>query len=179
MTTGNGSSALTFESINQVIAANLLLQANNDALRINYAKAMFMSCKLWYENDDVSRSLRRPCSPNLIKQETGFNNKTQAQYKILIGKTEAAIFLGAMGMVFAVSTFKKKYTKAIATEKLDRGVVGIASESHGEPTNKTLYCTFAEWLYLEDFKYEPTLPPELLALIPSDWQCPDPETLIQ
>lgn len=169
---------LSFESIRQVVATNLERQAYNDALRVNYAKAMFMSCKLWYRENDGSRSLRRPCSPNLIKQETGFNHKTQAQYKILIGKTEAAIFLGAMGMVFAVSTFKKKYTKAIAMEKLDRGIANIAPDSHGEPTNKTLYCTFAEWLYLEDFNYEPTLPPELLALIPSDWQCPDPEPLI-
>jgi hypothetical protein len=170
MATENGK--LTFESITQVVEANLLKQVNNDALQVNYAKAMVMSCRLWYKGSGGS-SLRRPCSPGLIKHETSLNIKTQAPYKILITKHEAAIFLVSMGHSIAVSTFKKKYTKAIAEERLDRVVATIGNKA---TDNATLYCTFAEWLYLEDFAYEPSLPPALLELIPTDWQCPDPET---
>jgi hypothetical protein len=164
--------ASSSELLNKSIEIMLAL-IRNDEVKANYAKAVIMATKLWVGNQsDVQKKdgslLRRPCSSEHIRIETSFNYKDQRAYRILLNKTEAIEFLEDMGKVIdAKSSFKKTYSNEKASSNLGRKAVSLGG--------KMLVCTYAEWLYMEDFAFEPALPQVLFDLIPQGWKCPDPE----
>lgn len=144
----------------------------NREVKENYAKAMIMATRLWFGTQSESETqggiiLRRPCSPEHIRIETRFNYKDQSAFKILVRKANAPEFLADMGKnISSESSFKKSYSNERASNMLGRQAASLGGNM--------LVCTYAEWLYMEDFAFEPLLPQELFELIPG-WQCPDPE----
>jgi hypothetical protein len=126
----------------------------------SYVQAMYMSVKL-----NKRSTSPPPCSPFDIEKECGFNLKAQKNYDIIISKDEAIRFLEDFGVRITQTTFKKTYTADKIAEKLGRPVAKIGISPH---------CTYAEWLHLENFPFEPQLPQILVDLLSKEWKPPCP-----
>ncbi len=157
--------------LNKQIETTLAGIGNNE-VKANYAKAVIMATKLWSSVPSESEGkgqivLQRPCSAEHIKIETRLNYEDLRGFQLLLVKNDAIKFLKDMGKpIKSESSFSRSYSKKTAGKKLDRKAAAIGD---------TLVCTYAEWLYMTDFAFEPLLPEVVFQLIPEGWKCPDPE----
>lgn len=128
--------------------------------KVAFAKAMAMSVAL----DKRGLEIPKPCSPGLIEFESRFRIRHQKELGIILGKDAAIEFLRDFGITeLPPSGFKRRQTRAAYESKFDRGAPIV---------NSALTCTYAEWLHLENFLFEPELPQSLLDLLPEGWTVP-------
>lgn len=143
------------------VVAKALEQLSTDEQKTAFAKAMAMSVKINGREGEIPK----PCSPKLIELECRFNIKRQGEYGIALTKNGAIEFLQDFGITeLSASGFKKRHTRAAYENKFDRLAPFVGKNS--------LACTYAEWLHLEDFLFEPELPQVLLDLLPEGWTVP-------
>lgn len=129
-------------------------------LRTSYARALLMSVELNEANPETPR----PCSPEQIRAVCGFNTAAQKRYSISLDKTAAIKFFeDFMDPEFSGSSFRKRNT-AKRYEELFGRLATLGKR-------KGLICTYAEWLHLEDFLFEPELPPSIVDLL-NGWKVP-------
>lgn len=130
-----------------------------DALRENYAKAMVMSANL----GDLG--LASPCHPQQIYQVCRFNEKMQRSYNIVLSKDDALEFLREFCFQeISDTSFKRAHTRATYEELFKRPCL--------KSGRRSMLCTYAEWLYMHDYRFEPRLPESLIDLLPEGWKAP-------
>jgi hypothetical protein len=128
-----------------------------------FAQALYMSIKL----DESGTVPPCPISPFLISDQCGFNIKQLKQQHIVLDKDGAIEFLNHFGSrVESVTSFKRKHSRYSYQDFFQRR----APVTGG----KNLVCTYAEWLHMESYPFEPELPSELMSYIPDGWELPDP-----
>lgn len=136
-----------------------MLSVVPDEARQQYAKAMLMSIKL----GDSSRAL--PCSPRQILRECLFRPEIQSKYKILLNKASAIQFLSEFcGASISESSFNRRYTVQSYEHKFHRKATKVGK--------RRLLCTYAEWLYMFDYPFEPNFPRDLESFLPDGWEPP-------
>ncbi len=129
--------------------------------RISFAKALHMSIKL----DQRRTGCPCPCSPQQIYEVTGFHFDYQKESGICLGKADAIDFLRKFGVTSVKPAgFKRRNTKQRYKSVFKRNA-SVIKGSH-------LIATYAEWLHLENFEFEPYLPKEILSLLPEGWENP-------
>ena len=130
-----------------------------DDLRQNYAKAMVMSANL----GDLS--LISPCHPQQIYKDCRFNSSMQRSYDIVLSKDDALEFLADFCFQeISDTSFKRAHTRTTYEEKFNRPCFKAGRRS--------MLCTYAEWLYMHDYLFEPQLPEALIDLLPEGWKSP-------
>lgn len=133
-------------------------RADNERM-VFYAKAMVMSTNL----GDLTKV--SPCHPKQVYGECRFNTEIQKRYGLVLSKDEAIKFLADFtGSPIAEAGFKRKHTRLTYEEKFKRTSV--------RAYKRQMLCTYAEWLYMHDYKFEPRLPRELIDILPEGWQNP-------
>lgn len=137
-----------------------LLKLDNDEQKQAFAKAIKMSIRL----DRSGSEPPQPYSAFEIKDRTVFNVRIQKDKKIIIDKDTAIKFLKQFGYtVSSISSFKKKHNKPSYEQFFlrDSAVVG----------RRQLVCTYAEWLHMEGFLFEPAFPEVLVEYLPDpEWR---------
>ncbi|MBW4473978.1 MAG: hypothetical protein KME45_26930 [Stenomitos rutilans HA7619-LM2] len=130
-----------------------------DEAKRNYAKAMMMAVNL----GDMREA--SPCHPEQIYKECRFNASAQREYKIVLSKDDAVDFLKSFCATDISETgFKRTHTRATYEQKFSR-----ISWKAGR---RSMLCTYAEWLYMHDYLFEPRLPKQLVDLVPDGWKPP-------
>jgi hypothetical protein len=148
--------------LNDKILGQLRL-LQTDAQKTAFSQAMFMSVKL----DTTDSVPPRPRSPFLISAYCRFNTKQQKQLGIVIDKSDAIEFLNNFGLpIGSESSFKRKHSRISYETLFQRSAPATGG--------KNLVCTYAEWLHMESYNFEPQLPEELINFLPQNWELPDP-----
>jgi hypothetical protein len=136
-----------------------------DAQKTAFAQAMYMSVKL----DKTEGVPPRPRSPFLISEYCRFNTRQQKQLRIVLDKRDAIEFLNNFGLpIGSESSFKRTHSR-ISYEELFQRSAPVTG-------GKNLVCTYAEWLHMESYNFEPQLPEELISFLPENWELPDPNS---
>jgi hypothetical protein len=132
----------------------------NPDQRTAFAKALMMSVRL----DRSGSTPPAPFSPREINQECKIALKLQKEFKLILNKADALEFLKNFGLVqLSDSSFKKRHTVLSYKEFFGRDP-GIINQ-------RNLVCTYAEWLYLEEFPFEPLLPETIYDYLPDpNWR---------
>jgi hypothetical protein len=117
--------------------------------KIAFAKALQESITL-----DVNGGAKpRPASPFDIEQHFGFSLEDQKNYRISLCKKDAQIFLKEFGKTGLNTGFNKRFTEAKYKSFFNR--------DRCAKLGKLLIMTYAEWLHLVNFRFEPDFPPVL------------------
>ena len=138
--------------LEQLATENLRRLATEDQ-KIAFAKALKESITL-----DVNGSITpSPSSPYDITQHYGFSLEDQKNYRISLCKKDAQTFLKEFGKTGLNTGFNKRFTESkykIFFKRAKCAKVGRA-----------IILTYAEWLHLVDFRFEPKFPSVLEAYI--------------
>lgn len=131
--------------LEQLATENLQKLATADQ-QIAFAKALKESITL-----DMNGSITpKPASPYDIRQHYGFSLEDQKNYRICLCKKDALTFLKEFGKTGLNTGFNKRFTEAKYKSVFNRDKCA--------KVGKAIILTYAEWLHLVDFRFEPEFP---------------------
>jgi hypothetical protein len=128
------------------LATENLQKLTTEDQKIAFARALQESITL-----DVNGSKPpKPASPYDISQHHGFSLEDQKNYRISLCKKDALIFLKEFGKTGLNTGFNKRFTEA--KYKL------FFNRDRCARVGRAIILTYAEWLHLADFRFEPDFP---------------------
>jgi hypothetical protein len=131
--------------LEQLATENLQKFVTEDQ-KIAFAQALQASISL----DMNGSTPPKPVSPYDISQRYGFSLEDQKNYRISLCKKDALTFLQEFGKTGLNTGFNKRFTESKYKLFFDR--------DRCAKVGKAIILTYAEWLHLADFRFEPVFP---------------------